>query len=117
MVVVDPHSCVLIGGLRKNCENWSINMTFFFYRGMTVGVWLLFFLVVFAELVAPLKILLATVFGHHWVAKAVLVSIFFFLFGFFPQSKKLSSASIAWNSTLWSLFLIFLFFIIHYFVG
>ena len=92
-------------------------MTFSVYRGMTVSAWFLFVLVVVAELVAPFKAFLVLLFSHHWIAKAVLVPLAFFFFGFFPRTKNFSSASLAWDSTLLSLLLILFFFIIHYFTG
>ena len=92
---------------------------FSFYFGVTAGSWLLSILVVSAELYVPFKELLKAAFGHHWIAKAVLITAAFLLSGFVFRSRKaigdIPDERIAWYSALGSLALIALFFIAEYF--
>ena len=53
--------------------------------------------------------MLAGVFGHHWIAKAVLVAAAFILAGYFGREKAVSEKT-AWYSTIAVLVIIFLLF-------
>ena len=88
------------------------------YNGASAASVLLAVLVIAGELYAPFKAFLASVFTHHWVAKAVLVMAAFVIVGFVYKEKKIfgmESGKAAWYSVLGSLAVIFLFYIIHYF--
>ena len=88
------------------------------YNGISAASTLLAILVILAELVSPFKAFLASVFTHHWIAKAVLVAAAFVIVGFAYKKDKLfniGSGKIAWYSTLGSLATIFLFYIFHLF--
>ncbi len=74
-------------------------------------------LVVAAELVPFVKTFLAAVFTHHWIGKAVIISLAFIAVGFGYQKKKIFNVQyekISWYGVLGSLAIIFLFYIIHY---
>lgn len=92
---------------------------FNFYLGIAVSSWLLTFLVIVAELLKPFKELLASIFTHHWIGKAVLITLAFIIFGFLFRDKnslgKYSDNKLAWNSVIASLIIIFLFYIIEFF--
>ena len=93
-------------------------MKFNFYNGAFAASFLLAILVIAAELYAPLKTLLGNAFSHHWIGKAVLITIAFIIVGFTYVKNELfgvKSEKISWYSTLASLAVIFLFYIIHYF--
>lgn len=88
------------------------------YNGAFAASALLAGLVVAAELYAPFKTFLASVFAHHWIAKAVLVAAAFIIVGFSYKKDELfgvKSEEISWYSVLGSLAIIFLFYIFHYF--
>ncbi len=95
-------------------------MKFNFYLGAAVSAWLLSVLVVATEISAPFKNLLKTLMFHHWVGKAVLVSLAFVAFGFILKDKKslgsLSDENVAWYSALFNLAFIFLVFTVFYFI-
>ena len=91
---------------------------FNYYTSITASSLLLAVIVIAAELIAPFKSLLASIFSHHWVGKAVIIPAVFILAGFYYDKNKLFGKKIehiAWYSTLLSISVIFLFFIIHYF--
>ena len=92
---------------------------FNFYAGASASAILLALLVILSELAEPFKALLASVFGHHWIGKAVLVAIAFLLAGFLLKEKtslgKISFKDLAWKSSLASLAVIFLFYILEFF--
>lgn len=92
---------------------------FNFYNGAFAASTLLAILVIVAELAKPFKTLLAAVFSHHWIGKAVLITIAFAIFGFFYEKNifGMDSKKLSWYSVLGSLIIIFLFFVIHYFTG
>ena len=91
---------------------------FNYYISTSAASLLLAILVIAAEFLAPFKSLLASIFSHHWLAKAIIITIVFILTGFYYDKNKLFGKKIehiAWYSTLLSISVIFLFFIIHYF--
>lgn len=94
---------------------------FNFYLGAAASAWLLAVLVIVAELFLPFKDFLKNIFSHHWIGKAVIIFGAFFIFGFFMRNKnsigKISDGKFAWYSTLLSLAIMLLFFIVHYFIG
>ena len=93
---------------------------FNFYFGATVSTWLLALMVIAAELFAPFKELLVGVFSHHWIGKGILVAIAFIAAGYLFSEKKTFAgkpvADAAWYSTLGSMTVILLFFIIEFLV-
>lgn len=86
---------------------------FNFYLGTSVGAWLLTVLVIVAELSEPFKTLLKNTFIHHWIGKAVIITLAFILFGFLMKEKE-TGEKVAWYSTLSSLLIIFLFYLIEF---
>lgn len=93
---------------------------FNFYLGAAVSAWLLAILVIVAELAGPFKTLLKTTFSHHWIGKAVIITLAFILFGFLLKERnsigKFSDDDVAWYSVLGSLIVIFLFYVIEFFI-
>lgn len=90
---------------------------FNFYTGAYAAAKLLAILVILSELIKPFKTFLASVFTHHWIAKAVLVTIAFVIFGFVYKKDGwfgISNKNLAWYATLGSLAIIFLFYIFHF---
>lgn len=87
---------------------------FSIYKAISASSWLLVALVILAEFFAPFKDLLKTLFWHHWVGKAILVTAAFVICGFTLSEKK-KGDTLAWNAVLWSLIIILLFYVIHYF--
>ncbi len=86
------------------------------YRGITVSSWVLTLLVLATELSAPFKKLLAQVFWHHWIAKAVITTLVFLIVS--ARSKKaVDGEKKAWFSILANTVLIFLFFVVVYVSG
>lgn len=88
------------------------------FNGTAAASILLAVLVVAAEISKPFKAGLGSVFTHHWIAKIVLMTVAFLLIGFMYQKNKLfgiDSEKLAWESTLASIGVIFIFYIIHYF--
>lgn len=92
---------------------------FNFYLGAAASAWLLAILVIVAELYEPFKNLLKSTFSHHWIGKAVIITIAFLVFGFLLRNKgsigNFSDDKLAWYSMLGSLIVIFLFFIMEFF--
>ena len=90
-----------------------------FYVGGAVAMWLLVAMVIAAELFAPFKDMLSSIFSHHWIGKLVIVMIVFFLAGFLFRDKQLTgefpNSELAWKSALGSLAAVFLFYVIHFF--
>lgn len=86
-------------------------MRFNYNLSTTVSSWLLAILVIGAQLVPTFKNLLKTVFTHHWVGKAVIVTIVFIAFGFVHRE---TTEKTAWYSVLGSLAIIGLFFVVEY---
>lgn len=93
---------------------------FNYFLGTAVSSWLLAILVIASELSAPFKTILKDVFTHHWVAKAVLVTLAFVLAGFLFRGTttigKYSVEKAAWQSSIGSLVVILLFYIVEFFV-
>lgn len=92
-------------------------MKFNFYNGAFAASTLLAVLVIAAELAKPFKAFLGSVFGHHWIGKAVLIAIAFIIVGFVYKKDELfgiDSEKISWYSTLGCLVIIFLFYIYHF---
>ena len=91
-----------------------------FYLGATVSAWVLAAMVILAELVAPFKDALKNTFSHHWIGKVVIVLAAFLLFSFLLKDKKsiagVADEKAAWYSTLGSLAVILLFYIMEFFV-
>ena len=74
--------------------------------------------VILTELFDPFKSFLASIFTHHWIGKIVLVAIVFVIFGFASQKNELFGKNIgdvAWKSVIWSIIIIFLFYLLYYF--
>lgn len=92
---------------------------FNFYFGAAASALLLAILVIGAELIAPFKDWLKITFTHHWVGKAVAITLAFLAIGFLAKNQKslanLSDEKIAWYSVIASLIAIFLFFAIEFF--
>ena len=88
---------------------------FNFYLGAAASAWLLAILVIVAELAAPFKTLLQTLFGHHWIGKAVIVALVFVAAGFLVKEKK-PHEKLAWYSAVGSMAVIFLFYVIEFLV-
>ena len=92
---------------------------FNFCLGAAASAWLLAILVIVAELYVPFKNLLKSTFSHHWIGKAVIITIAFLAFGFILRDKKsvgnIRDDKLAWYSMLGSLIVIFLFFIMEFF--
>ncbi len=90
------------------------------YAAATISAWLLFILVIAAELYGPFKLLLAGVFSHHWIAKGIIVTLAFVLSGFFLKKRitlpKHSEEQTAFRSVLAALLLIFAFYVLEFFV-
>lgn len=94
-------------------------MRFNFYNGTFAASALLAVLVIAAELYAPFKTFLASVFTHHWIAKAVLIVLAFVIVGLAYKKDKLfgiKSEQISWYGILGSLAAIFLFYIVEFFI-
>ena len=92
-------------------------MKFNFYNAGFAASTLLAVLVLASELSKPFKDFLASLFTHHWVAKAILITIAFVVFGYLLKEDKLfniESEKLAWYSTLGSLAVIFLFYVFHF---
>ncbi len=92
---------------------------FNFCFGTAASAWMLLILVVAAELMEPFKTLIKTIFGHHWIGKAIIMALAFLVFGFLLGNEKSiknpRQDKIAWYSMLFSLIAILLFFVIEYF--
>ena len=86
-------------------------MRFNYYLATAVSAWLLAALVIVSQLVPPFKNVLAAVFTHHWVAKAIIITAAFIAAGF--VDRKVSEKA-AWYSMLGSLAAIGLFFVVEY---
>lgn len=91
---------------------------FSFYLGASASAWMLAILVIAAELSEPFKNLLKSIFTHHWIGKAAVITFAFLLFGFMLNGKKsiagIPSNKLAWYSMLGSLVIILLFFAIEF---
>ncbi len=92
---------------------------FNYYLGASISSWLLVILIIWAELSAPFKEALKSMFSHHWLGKAVIIIVVFIIFGFLLKNKnkigKYSDEKISWFSVLASLIIILLFYIIEFF--
>lgn len=88
-------------------------MRFNLYLATTASAILLTILVITAELSKPFKNILTGIFTHHWIGKAVLITLAFIIFGFL--SKKIKE-DIAWYSVVGSLIIILIFYIIEYLI-
>ena len=93
------------------------------YAATTISSWLLFILVLAAELYAPFKLLLVSLLFHHWIAKGVIVALAFVGSGFFLKRKivvniitKHTEEQTAFHSVIAVLLLILLFYVIEFFV-
>ncbi len=89
------------------------------YNGAWASSILLAVLVIASELSKPFKTILASIFIHHWIAKAILITLIFIIFGFAYKKNELfgiDSEKVAWYSVLGSLIIILLFYILHYVV-
>lgn len=88
---------------------------FNYYCGAAASTWALVVLVIAAELSEPFKALLTAVFTHHWIGKAVIVSLTFVAAGFLIEEKKVHEKA-AWYSAIGSLLAILAFFIMKFFI-
>ena len=120
VVVAALDYCIIIRYHGKNSYDGGLDMKKFnCYHAASAASTLLAILVIASELNKPFKTLLASLFGHHWVAKAVLITLAFIIVGFTVHKQKLfgkTQEDLAWQTTLGSLAAIFLFYIILYFV-
>ena len=92
-------------------------MKFNQYKAITFSSLLLTILVIASELSEVFKNTLKAIFSHHWVAKAIIISIVFFIVGFAYKNKiSTSDEKNAWRAALASMIIIFLLFIILYLV-
>ena len=90
---------------------------FNYYNAISSASVLLVILIISAEFIKPFKVFLASAFFHHWIGKAVIITLVFILVGFLYRETKIfniQDEKFAWNSTIISLVIILLFFIIHY---
>jgi hypothetical protein len=85
---------------------------FDFYGGIFLASMLLPAAVIVAEMFAPFKNLLTSLFTHHWIGKLAIVIAAFVAGGYFLRKK----AERVWYVTLGSLAAILLFFMLHYFI-
>ena len=85
------------------------------YLGSAVSVWLLTIMVITAELSAPFKGLLIAIFSHHWIGKAVIITLAFVITGFLFKETK-ANKKIAWYSVIGSLVVIFLFYTLEFLI-
>ena len=94
---------------------------FNYYLGIAASSLLLWVMVIFGELYEPFKNMLKDIFTHHWIGKGVVITAAFLILGFLLRNRKsageYSDENIAWYSTLGSLIIILLFYIIHYFIS
>lgn len=88
-------------------------MKFNLYLAATASAWLLTILVIITEISKPFKEFLKNIFTHHWIAKAVIITLAFIIFGLIQKKTK---KDIAWYSVIGSLITIFVFYIIEYIV-
>jgi hypothetical protein len=86
---------------------------FNFYLGIAASAWLLAAMVIATELIAAFKTLLVPIFVHHWISKAVVVSLAFVAAGFL-HPKNSENAKLGWYSVLGSMAVILLFYIIEF---
>ena len=86
------------------------------YKGMTASSWVLTALVIATEFSAPFKQLLTQVLWHHWIAKAVIITLVFLAVSAITK-KAATEERAAWFSILANTVLIFLFFIVMYVRG
>ena len=91
---------------------------FNFYLGESASSLLLVILIIITEVSDSFKNLLKLIFIHHWIGKAVLMVLVFFIFGliFRRDIEKEADKKIAWYSVIVSLSIIFLFFVVLFFV-
>ena len=91
---------------------------FNFYLGESASSLLLVILVIITEVSDSFNNLLKLIFTHHWIGKAVLMVLVFFIFGliFRRDIEKEADKKIAWYSVIVSLSIIFLFFVVLFFV-
>ena len=90
---------------------------FNFYLGASVSSWVLTLLIIATEFSTSFKTTLASTFSHHWIGKAVITALIFFILGYvFRQSEKYSTDRIAWYSVVGSLIIISLFYTVVFFV-
>lgn len=93
-------------------------MGFNYHLGAAASAWLLAIMVIVAELFAPFKDMLKATFGHHWIGKAVLVTVAFVVAGFLLANKdsvgRYSHDQFSWYSTLGSLAVILLLYIVEF---
>ena len=90
-----------------------------YHLAMIVSAWLTVLLTIWSEMDAGFKAILTSTFGHHWIAKAVIITAVFIIIAFLYPIK--SKKPFGWwaRRTLWSvklsLLVIFLFYIWHFF--
>lgn len=95
-------------------------VNFNFYLGASVASWLLTIMVIAAEMIEPFKSFLKSIFGHHWIGKAVIITLVFIVFGFLLKGRSsignFPNEKVAWYSMIGSLAAIFLFYLVDFFV-
>ena len=93
--------------------------TFNFYNAAFFASSLLAILVITAELISPFKTFLATIFSHHWIGKAVIITITFLILGFVYKKDSLfgvKSEVISWYTIIISFIVIFIFYLVQYLI-
>ena len=89
-----------------------------YHLAAIVSVWLTAILTLWTALDAGFKAVLVSIFSHHWIAKAVIITAAFIIIAFLYPIK--SNKSFGWwaKKTTWSVVLssltIFLFYIWHF---
>ncbi len=88
-------------------------MKFNFYASISSSAFLLTLLIIASEISAAFKEMLASMFGHHWIAKVVIVTILFIACGL---AGKEQDEKIAWYGTVGSLVVIFIFYVLEFLI-
>lgn len=90
-----------------------MKIKFNFYRGAIFSVCLIFVMIALTEFSESFKTLLTNVFGHHWIAKAVLGLGLFVLFALSKKSND-KLEIYGWYSVIGGLAAIFILFALAY---
>lgn len=91
-----------------------MKLKFNFYRGAIASTALIFVMIVLSEFYGPFKTLITNIFGHHWIAKAVLGMGLFVLLAIGKKSTDGKLEKYAWYSILGGLAAIFVLFALTY---
>ena len=117
MVAVTDNYLGIIGNHGMDNIKSGCSMKFNQYKAITFSSILLAILVIASELSESFKNTLKTLFSHHWVGKAIIISAVFIIVGFAYKNKNsIKDEKNAWRAAIASMIIIFLFFIILYFI-